>query len=98
MKRCNIAITTASKQQRINVSNMSKVLKPKYLQRIANDVVLAALIAQAVNKSTWTIGRWVKSNSYNLTLPGVVEIIRKHEGLSEDVELLEDKNKSKAAA
>jgi hypothetical protein len=73
---------------------MLQKLKAGYTQKILSDVLLAAKIASLFGKSYMTIQRWAKADHLNLTLPAVVEIIREHEGLSSDVELLEEKEHS----
>ena len=70
---------------------MLQKLKSEYSQKIVDDVVLAALIAKLFDKSVITIQRWAAADHLNLALPAVVKIIREHEGLAQDMELVEDR-------
>jgi len=69
---------------------MLSKLKQPVKQRIKEDQELQLLIAKLFQKrNIVTIQRWVANDNPVLTLPGVLEIIRGHDGLPEDVVLVE---------
>lgn len=66
-------------------------LKEEFKQRIKDDQELQLKIAKAfAKKNIVTVQRWVRANSRVLTLPTTLDIIRKHESLTKDVELTEE--------
>ncbi len=71
---------------------MLQVLKGEYRQRIKEDQALQLKIAQAFSKKNIvTVQRWNAKQSPILTSKTVLDILREHIGLTEDVELTEEK-------
>lgn len=65
-------------------------LKEEIKLRVKEDQELQLKIAKAfLKKNIVTVQRWLKSNSQMLTLQITQDIIRKHLGLTKDVELIE---------
>lgn len=71
---------------------MLQKLKPEAKQWIKEDQELQLLIAKLFDKrNIITVQRWLANDNPVLTLPGVLDIIRKHKGISEEVELTVDR-------
>ncbi len=70
---------------------MLQKLKSEVKQWIKKDQSLQLEIAKLFEKrNIVTIQRWVDADNLLLTLPGVLNIIRNHKGLSQDAELTEE--------
>lgn len=68
-------------------------LKATVLQTIRNHKVVKNRLALELNKSSYTIERWIKENDDNLTKAASMAIIREELGLT-DSEILQEENES----
>lgn len=64
-------------------------LKATVLQALRNHKMAKNRLALELNKSSYTIERWIKENDDNLTKAAVMAILREELGLT-DTEILED--------
>lgn len=69
----------------------------KALQEVKRSKRLRARLALALNKSEFSIQRYIKDNAENLTLAAAMAVIREETGLSDD-EILENEPELKGAA
>lgn len=69
---------------------MLQILKYQWVQVIKGDELLQAKIAAAFGKRISTVQRWIKEGHIMLSHTTVLDIIREHKGLSEDVALTEE--------
>lgn len=69
----------------------------KALQEVKRSKRLRARLALALNKSEFSIQRYIKDNAENLTLAAAMAVIREETGLS-DAEILESEPELKGAA
>jgi dTDP-D-glucose 4,6-dehydratase len=76
---------------------MIQVLKSEVLQRVKEDEMLQAKIATATDRKISTVKRWIEDNHIMLTTSTVLDCIREHEGLAEDIEMTELKDETIAA-
>lgn len=60
----------------------------KALKEIKSDTRIKTLLALELNKSVYTITRWIEDNDDNLTKAAALKVIRKETGLK-DREILE---------
>lgn len=72
---------------RSNIAFMK--LKATVLQALRNHKMAKNRLALELNKSSYTIERWIKENDDNLTKAAVMAILREELGLT-DTEILED--------
>lgn len=60
----------------------------KAIDRIKPDTRIKTMLALALNRSVYTITKWIDENDDNLTKAAALEVIRKETGLT-DSEILE---------